>query len=300
MFVTCPLPKRSSVTRGLAVFGLGVLCALQGVPTLAEEAKGRAWWWDESWWSEGKLEAVQNYPVESRQLSYKHGDIEVPVMVFRPKGKEKFPGVLYVHGRRGLDDLVQAPARRLAARGFVVYAPDLYTGRDIDQFPVAHDYILEDDLNKGLDVMLTLPDIKDKKVCVVGISRGGYYALKLAVTKQRQQRDLACYVAYYPAMQDPNAPEPAQVYQYAPEVDALTIPVLIFVGEKEQYHRKRAAEASVEALKAKGIPVQLVEYPGVGRGFDFRAEDIRVFADDLAAKDAMQRTANFIRRHLTR
>ncbi len=147
--------------------------------------------------------------------------------------------------------------------------------------------------------MLTLPDLRDKRVCVVGISRGGYYALKLAVTKQRQQRDLACYVAYYPAMQDPNAPEPAQVYQYAPEVDALAIPVLIFVGEKEQYHRKRTAEASVEALKTKGIPVLLVEYPGVGRGFDFRAEDIRVFADDLAAKDAMQRTASFIRRHLT-
>ncbi|MBT4807502.1 MAG: dienelactone hydrolase, partial [Acidiferrobacteraceae bacterium] len=37
---------------------------------------------------------------------------------------------------------------------------------------------------------------------------------------------------------------------------------------------------------------------GVGRGFDFRPPNVRVFADDLAAKDAMMRTATFIRHHL--
>ena len=38
-------------------------------------------------------------------------------------------------------------------------------------------------------------------------------------------RDLAD-IYYVGATQDPNLPEPMQVYRYAPEVDELTIPVI--------------------------------------------------------------------------
>jgi carboxymethylenebutenolidase len=43
---------------------------------------------------------------------------------------------------------------------------------------------------------------------------------------------------------------------------------------------------------------RVIVYPGVGRGFDFRPREVRTFADDLAAQDALRRTAEFIRRHL--
>jgi carboxymethylenebutenolidase len=46
-----------------------------------------------------------------------------------------------------------------------------------------------------------------------------------------------------------------------------------------------------------GVPAELIVYPGVGRGFDFRMQS-RTFADDLATKDANQRTADFISKHL--
>ncbi len=259
---------------------------------------GPAWWWDEAWWTQGVLEGATNRAVETRQASYRNGDTEVPVFIARPKGGGKYPGVLFVHGRRGFDELTQLHAVRIAARGFLVFAPDLHAGRFIEPFPVGHDYAVEEDLNKGLDVMLALPDLKGRKVCSVGISRGGYHTLKLATTFGRQGRDLACYLGYYPHLQDPNAPEPAQVYQYAAEVDRLTIPVLVFIGEQEQYQRKRSIESSINSLRGNGKPAQLIEYPGVGRGFDFRPQNVRVFADDLAAKDAMRRAAAFIRKHL--
>jgi glyoxylase-like metal-dependent hydrolase (beta-lactamase superfamily II) len=51
-------------------------------------------------------------------------------------------------------------------------------------------------------------------------------------------------------------------------------------------------------MQDKGRDARLVIYPGVGRGFDFRAENIRTFADDLASKDAIQRAAKFMRKHL--
>lgn len=256
------------------------------------------WWWDEAWWSEGRYPEVKNHPVETRELSYRSGDVNVPVFLVRPKGRGHHPGVLFVHGRRGLDEVNRLHAVRLAARGFIVYAPDLYIGRFIPQFPIEHDYVLEDDLDKALDAFLGLPEMRGKKVCTVGISRGGYYTLKLAVTKQRQKKDVACYVGYYPHLQDPNAPEPAQVYRYAPEVDALDIPVMVFVGEHEQYQRRRNIAMAIEALQAKGRAALLVEYPGVGRAFDFRHGEARSFADDLAAKDAMLRAADFMHRHL--
>jgi carboxymethylenebutenolidase len=118
------------------------------------------------------------------------------------------------------------------------------------------------------------------------------------VTHERQGQGAACYVSYYPHMQDPNLPEPMQVYRYATEVDAMTLPTLVFLGEQEQYQRRRGAEMAVASLQDKGRDATLIVYPGVGRGFDFRPESVRSFADDLASRDAIQRAAAFMRLHL--
>jgi len=117
------------------------------------------------------------------------------------------------------------------------------------------------------------------------------------VTKKRQNR-AACYVSYYPHWQDPNAPEPMQVYQYAPELDSLSVPVLVFLGEHEQYPRTRSILAGMEALRGRKQEARVIVYPGVGRGFEFRPANVRTLADDLAAQDSLQRAAAFMRRHL--
>jgi len=232
-------------------------------------------------------------------VTYMNGEHEVRAMVARPRQRGKFPGVLFSHGRRGLDSLIQAKVKRLAARGLVVMAPDLYASRFMDPYPYEHDYILEEDLSKGVGAILQRRDLSNSnKICLASHTRGGYYSLKTAVTYKQQDKSVACYVSWYPHMQDPNAPEPAQVYGYAPEADDLKIPVLIFIGENEQYQRRRPIEFAVSELKKKGRDVTLIIYPGVGRGFDFRPESIRTFADDLAAKDANQRAAAFIYKHL--
>lgn len=280
------------------IFGVSVLWLGNVQAHPHEDKVDNSWWWDEAWWKEGKLPVPRNYDVVSSETSYKNGDIEVPVTIYRPKQKGKFPGVLFVHGRPGLVDEIRRLAYRVAARGFVVYAPDLYFGRDIEPRPIKHDYRLEEDLSKGLDHMMALPDIAGNKVCVYSHTRGGYYSLKLAVTRKRQDDRLACYVSYYPHWQDPNAPEPLQVYSYAQEADNLKIPSLVFYGDQEQYQRRRVIETAAENMLRKKRPVQLVMYPGVQRGFDFRPERVRVFADDLASKDAVMRAARFMRLHL--
>ena len=256
------------------------------------------WWWDDAWWDDHLIETPENHAIETSWTSYPSGDVKVPALVVRPATAGKYPAVLFVHGRRGLDELVQRLAKRVAARGFVVLAPDIYGAHFIGTHPVEHDYELEKDVNRAVDVLLARDDISTDRACLYSHTRGGYYSLKVATTFGRQDREIACYVSYYPHLQDPNAPEPMQVYGYAKEIDQLTLPVLVFIGDEEQYQRRRVIETSIQVMQDKGRDARLIVYPGVGRGFDFRDENIRTFADDLASKDAVQRAASFMRRHL--
>jgi len=282
----------------LVLTGLGNLSIAAGYSPATNPVGDSAWWWDSQWWEEGQLPIPQNHRVEVRWVEYASGNSEIPAMIARPAGTGRYPAVLFAHGRRGLDELLQRQVKRIAARGFVVLAPDVYSGNFIEKLPIEHDYSIEADIGKGLDLLLSLPDINSSRACLLSHTRGGYMALKVAVTQHRQDDALACFVAWYPHMQDPNAPEPMQVYRYATEADQLTLPTLIFIGDQEQYQRRRSIETAVSSMQAAGKTARLIVYPGVGRGFDFRPPTVRTFADDLAAKDAIVRAADFARRHL--
>jgi len=258
----------------------------------------QSWWWDNAWWEEGHIPAPINHSVETRWIEYPNGDVSVPALIAYPADNKKYPAVLYQHGRRGLDELIQAQVRRLAARGFVVLAPDVYSGRFIEKLPIEHDYLVETDAAAGVDVLLALANVSTQKACFASQTRGGYITLKAATTHAKQHQGIACYVAWYPHMQDPNAPEPMQVYRYASEVDQLTIPTLVFIGDQEQYQRRRSIETAIQSLQEAGKDARLVIYPGVGRGFDFRPPHVRTLADDLAAQDALMRATRFINESL--
>jgi carboxymethylenebutenolidase len=255
-------------------------------------------WWSDSWWEDGRIETPANYGVTMEEIEFTNGETTVPAYVYRPTEPGNYPAVLFQHGRRGLDDLTLRHPKRLAARGFIVLAPDVYAAHFIEKFPMEHDYIIESDVAAAIDVLLQQKGVKGGKACVVSHTRGGYFALKALVNYKKQEKEAACYVSYYPHWQDPNAVEPMQIYRYANEVNDLKVPVLVFLGEHDQYQRIRPIVMGIEALQEKGRDAQLIVYPGVGRGFDFRPPHVRTFADDLAAKDAMQRAARFIRKHL--
>ncbi|MDH5424524.1 MAG: dienelactone hydrolase family protein [Gammaproteobacteria bacterium] len=281
-------------------FVYGCLILMLSFNSLAhEEAKeDKSFWWKANWWDGGQLREVKNHKVKIEWTEYERDEVTVPAMVARPADNKKYPAVIFQHGRAGLSDLLQLQVKRIAARGFVVLAPDIYQANFIGTHPYAHDYELEKDAAGVIDVLLAREDISSTKACIVSHTRGGYYSLKTAVTFKHQENNLACYVSYYPHWQDPNAPEPAQVYGYAPEIEKLTLPVLIFIGEQEQYQRRRVIETSIDILKKNQVEANLIIYPGIGRGFDFRPPHVRTFADDLASKDAIQRMADFVNHHL--
>lgn len=312
--------------QGLTKSGFALLAILAGLATVAQAqnitptskgasntASGRVleapvntlptkekFWWDDAWYDDGKLQVPNNFDVVVREVSYKSSadDTQVPALLMRPKKPGKYPGVIFQHGRRGLDEFTKLLARRMAARGFIVLAPDVYTARFIEKLPIEHMIETEGDADAAVDFLLKQPDVSTSRICLYSHTRGGYYTLRVAVTMKRQEKHVACYVSAYPHWQDPNAAEPMQVYRYATEADRLKIPAMIFIGEFEQYQRRRSIETAVTSMKRLGLDVTLIIYPGVGRGFDFRPPRVRTFADDLATKDSTLRAANFMRKHL--
>lgn len=262
------------------------------------EKEDKSFWWKSDWWDGGQLQEVANHKVKVDWIEYDRDDVTVPTMVARPDDNKKYPAVIFQHGRAGLSKLLKLQVKRIAARGFVVMAPDIYQANFMGTHPYPHDYELEKDASAVVDVLLARKDISTNKACIVSHTRGGYYSLKTAVTFKHQDKNLACYISYYPHWQDPNAPEPAQVYGFAPEIEKLTLPTLVFIGEQEQYQRRRVIETSISIMEKNKIESHLIVYPGIGRGFDFRPPHVRTFADDLASKDAIQRAAGFINKHL--
>ncbi len=276
------------------------LLVCTGLAYAHEEPANDFDWWDGSWWDDGLIAPAENHAIRTEWVTYMSGDVEISALVARPDDDKKYPAVLFQHGRAGMGERIQRLPRRVAARGFVVLAPDIYSAHFMGTHPIEHDYALELDVNAAVDVLLARDDISSDRACLYSHTRGGYYTLKVATFFRRQEQDIACYVSYYPHLQDPNAAEPAQVYGYAPEIEQLTLPTLIFIGEDEQYQRRRVIETSVKVMREQGRDATLVIYPGVGRAFDFRPSHVRTFADDLAAKDASQRAAIFMRKHLAK
>lgn len=206
-------------------------------------------------------------PLEKSSVST--GKYDVPVEVARPSGKGPFPPVLYIHAKRGFEDEDRAHMRELAAQGFLVLAPDWQKANMIERWPDRHYPESEDDVEAGLNALLARTDVCKGPVGVVALSRGPYFAIRLAA---KRPQDIAAIVSYYGHFQNPNAPEPQQLFSVAPEIAQIRTPVLMLIGDADFELRRMVNGRAFYALWARGIPVELQMYPMARRAFDFRPD----------------------------
>lgn len=229
-----------------------------------------------------------------RDVNYRNGDLEIGARLYLPEGRGPHPAVLYVHARRGWDEEADAQVRRFVAHGLAVIAPDYHSPRFIAAWPIEHDPATEKDVELAIDALKKIPEVRSDRICVAGFSRGGYHAVLLAA----HRREVACVVTYYGHMVNPNAPEPVQVYRYAPEIDRINVPVLFVVGEEEQELRRTGIRRAYYALLKRGVPVEMLMYPHARRAFDFRQDQRE--EEKLATIDAAKRASAFMRAALSR
>lgn len=229
--------------------------------------------------------------VEIRTVTLKAGDIDVPAEIAVPPGKGPFPPILFIHAKRGYDENERRHIAELAGQGFLVVAPEWQSGHMIERWPSEHNPETELDVEAGLDYLMRMPEACNTPVGIVALSRGPYYAIRLAA---KRGKDIAAIVSYYGHMQNPNAPEPDQLFRVAPEVMQIETPMLFLIGEQDFELRRINGGRAFYALWERGIPVEYQVYPMARRAFDFRADQTP--EEKIAMRHARQSAERWLKR----
>ena len=201
-----------------------------------------------------------------------------------PAGKG--PGLLVLHAWWGLNETMKALCTRLAAEGFVAFAPDLYHGK------VAATIEDAGILSSGLDETRAKADVADAVAFltehadpaghglgVIGFSLGAYFALGLSVD-------------------DPDRVRAVVIFYGTGGVD-YTRSKATYLGhfaETDPYEPEASVSGLEESLRAAGRSVAFHTYPGTGHWF-FEPDRPDAY-NEGAAKLAWERTAAFLREGL--
>jgi carboxymethylenebutenolidase len=203
------------------------------------------------------------------------------------KAAGKVPAVLVVHENRGLNPYIEDVARRLAASGFLAFAPDGLTSaggypgddekggelfRKVDGQKMREDFV-------AAARWLKAHPASTGKLGVVGFCFGGGISNMLAV---RLGKDLNAAVPFYGGQ--------------PPAADAAKIQAPLLLHYAGLDTRVNAGwPAYEEALKAAKVPYTAYIYEGANHGFH---NDTTPRYDEAAAKLAWQRTLDFFAKHL--
>lgn len=192
----------------------------------------------------------------------------------------KGPGILLLHAWWGLTDLFTGLADKLAAEGFVVFAPDMHDGKQTAEIAEAEKLVgaLEGDFpaavakaKAALEYLQNHPAVTSKKLSTVGFSMGAAYAYMLD-------------------KEVPDAFDRVVLFYGMPGVDITNSKArwLGHFAENDPY------EPSEAALNWKGDNLEVYVYPGTGHWF---FEDNRPDTYNAeAAKLAWQRTLAFLKK----
>ncbi|MEZ4363588.1 MAG: dienelactone hydrolase family protein [Kofleriaceae bacterium] len=201
-----------------------------------------------------------------------------------PPGEERVPAVVLLQEYWGLNEHIQDLARRWAAEGFLVLAPDLYRGVLAEDATKAGELMSQLDRGRALaDIAGAVAQLRAHprcrgKVGVTGYCMGGAYALAAAA----RLPDLDAVIPFYgiPPQQD---------------WSKITAPVQAHFAEHDGWAKPDAARAIQEAVRAGGGEMELFVYDAQ-HAF---CNDTRpaVYAAEHAAT-AWQRSVAFFRKHL--
>ncbi len=195
-------------------------------------------------------------------------------------------GVLVLHAWWGLNDTIRAFCDRLAAEGFVAFAPDLYHGQVADTIAGAEALAgeLEKDFQQArADVALAAAYLHERAgrpaggIAVVGFSLGAFYALDLSATHPEHVRSVVTF--YGSGGEDFSASRASYLLHYA---------------EDDPYEPRTNIEWMAGALREAGRPATFYIYPGTGHWFF--EPDRREAYDEAAAALAWERTLAFLKR----
>ncbi len=201
-----------------------------------------------------------------------------------PATPGRHAAVIVIQEWWGLNAWVKQQARRLARRGYVALAPDLYHGKVATTPQQAMRLMRGFDVRRGLqdlesayDYLWRNPKVAKGQIGEIGWCFGGGMAARFA---ERQPMLKACVIYY--------GDVPAK------GVGLIRCPVLGNFGGADRAVPPARARAFARTLRAHGVAVDLKIYPGMPHAF----AHLQTAAGVAATKDAWARTLRFFQAHL--
>jgi carboxymethylenebutenolidase len=221
--------------------------------------------------------------VDVDTIHYPFGETQIEAYIAKPKGDSKYPAILVIHDRAGLNGPVRDVTRRFAAEGFVAMAPDLLSGSGgtakfkgpevaaaVNRIPIN---IGLDDLKAGFEYLQKNPNVDPQKISVVRFGWGGWRAFSLASMEPDLHRTVVFYASTpINGLEDVHAPVLANYAQF-------------------DFRNTGNAIPTQNQMKELGKKFSYFDYPNTYAGF-FNPGP-RFDAD--AAKLAWSRTLDFLR-----
>jgi carboxymethylenebutenolidase len=227
--------------------------------------------------------------VDSSEVSYKNGSVNLSGYLSKPMKKGKYPAILVIHENRGLNEHTRDVARRFAAAGYVALASDALSRKGFARFATPDkareafsSLVMTEvmsDLNAGLQFLNSHANVKKGKLASIGFCWGGARSFKLAT----EPNDLKAAVVFYGT-----APTEA-------ELANAHCPVLGIYGETDERITSKVPEVAASMKKLKKQYESKI-YKGAAHAF-FNDTNVERYNAE-AAKDAWSLTLAFLKQNV--
>lgn len=234
----------------------------------------------------------------------RHGEETAPAerisgILYKPEGKGPFPAVVHLHGCGGIQTFNRQLAERMTRWGYVSLVVDSFSPRGMERACGRATAVLgfrTRDAYGALRYLQGLPYVDPERVGAVGFSQGAWVLL-LAL----REESIARPPAGAPGTRAGHPPFRAGVayYPHCPVQKTLFYaPLLILIGDKDDWTFSFRCEALAEESRAGGEPVRLHVYPGVFHGFVYGVNRTvrghRIVSDPDATEDSIGRLRRFL------
>ncbi len=198
------------------------------------------------------------------------------------------PGLIVIQEYWGLVDHIKKVADRFAAAGFVALAPDLYHGETAAGPDDAGRRLMalnipeaSKDLRGAAKHLITMAEVKPKKVGALGFCMGGQLALFAACEAPEEIHAAVDFYGIHPHVK--------------PDFAKLQGPVQCHFAKKDAYVAETAARELIATIQSAGKPVEAHFYDADHAFFNDARKEVY---DPNAAQVAWDRTVDFLKKHL--